>query len=166
MSKVSFCVGDLLKCDAKMIVQQCNCVTTKAKGLSESISKLYPYAFVYTKDVKRVPGTIVVASPEKDQVGPLVACLFSQIAPGKPGAWSKQYNIDAADDTKEKRLHYFKTCLLLLVDAIKEKEIKTVAFPYNIGCGLAGGAWTDYNAAIEEFAQLLPLDVCIIIVKM
>jgi len=30
---------------------------------------------------------------------------------------------------------------------------KTIAFPFLIGCGLAGGHWPDYRAAIEVFAK-------------
>ena len=32
-------------------------------------------------------------------------------------------------------------------------ELESVAFPYQIGCGLAGGDWKQYRAALEDFAE-------------
>ena len=37
----------------------------------------------------------------------------------------------------------------------KEKPSST-AFPYKIGCGLAGGKWSKYEAMIEAFAEANP----------
>jgi hypothetical protein len=55
------------------------------------------------------------------------------------------------------RLHYFRSCLELLagrVLATKTPDDKPMclAFPVNIGCGLAGGDWGLYEAMIAAFA--------------
>mgnify|MGYP007125914079 CR=1 FL=1 len=34
--------------------------------------------------------------------------------------------------------------------------LKSVAFPPGIGCGLAGGSWAQYEAALETFVALVP----------
>ena len=34
-------------------------------------------------------------------------------------------------------------------------ELESVAFPYGIGCGLAGGNWEEYQAMLEEFANMV-----------
>ena len=34
--------------------------------------------------------------------------------------------------------------------------LESIAFPYLIGCGLAGGEWNDYKAAIESFSSMVP----------
>lgn len=39
-----------------------------------------------------------------------------------------------------------------------------VAFPYGIGCGLAGGNWEEYRTVLEEFAEANP-QYAIVIVK-
>jgi hypothetical protein len=38
-----------------------------------------------------------------------------------------------------------------------------VAFPHGIGCGLAGGDWELYRAAIEELAQTAPSTLVLVV---
>ena len=159
--------ADLLFCDADLIVQQTNTVTRRAHGLSDAIAKRFKYANVYerrsgktanTADKRDVAGSVVLCRPTSGESGPIVACLMAQMAPGKPGDWCLQYKIDAQDDTAEKREEYFRDALLALAETIRksEGEIKSVAFPFGIGCGLAGGKWSHYEAMIEFFARSLP----------
>jgi len=42
------------------------------------------------------------------------------------------------------RLQWFKQCLAEIEKVIRDTDV--VAFPYNIGCGLAGGDWAQYFA--------------------
>jgi hypothetical protein len=35
-------------------------------------------------------------------------------------------------------------------------NIISIAFPYKIGCGLAGGKWEDYESMIYKFAKENP----------
>ena len=44
----------------------------------------------------------------------------------------------------------FKKCLAAIA---KLPGVRSVAFPYKIGCGLGGGNWVEYRAALEEFAR-------------
>lgn len=155
--------ADLLSCDADLIVQQCNTVTRRSHGLSAAIAARFPYADVYarrsgqtanTTDSPDVPGTAVFCQPPDGTDGPIVACLMAQLAPGKPGAWCKQYGIRADSDSAEQRLLHFQSALAELADHIRDSDgkIKAVAFPHGIGCGLAGGKWQHYERAIETFA--------------
>ena len=75
-------------------------------------------------------------------------------------------------DTVAHRLAYFEKCLKKLEEAVvvlqkerteitgaKEMELQTkivIVFPERIGCGLAGGNWTEYKLRIEQFANRLP----------
>lgn len=70
--------------------------------------------------------------------------LFAQYGPGKPGK----------DDTKGQREEWFKTCLDK-VGELKESEkgVRSVALPWGIGCGLAGGDWVVYEGIIKEWAK-------------
>lgn len=102
------------------------------------------------------PGTIVLRGPEENVTGPIVVCLMAQLAPGKPGLWAREYKVNRDEDTKEKRLSYFKNCLVKLIHVVESRKIKTVAFPYLIGCGMAGGDWNVYLEEINRFAEFLP----------
>ena len=56
-------------------------------------------------------------------------------------------------DDASQRLQWFFACL----DAISDiPDLTSVAFPYTIGCGLAGGHWPDYERALEDCANGLP----------
>jgi hypothetical protein len=53
-------------------------------------------------------------------------------------------------DDEKQRLKWFKATLKQIAQL---PELESVAFPYQIGCGLAGGDWKQYRAALEEFAE-------------
>ena len=73
--------------------------------------------------------------------------MFAQFYPGTPGF------PDSNKDGYLARENYFKQCL----DKIsKIKDIKSIAFPYLIGCGIAGGNWNNYLDMILEFAESNP----------
>lgn len=134
--------SDLLKSDAQIIAQQCNCTSKKAKGLSLAISQKFPYADFYSgRTSPSTPGTIKIAGKRKANERYVLA-MFGQINPGKPKKSGK--------DTAENRVKYFKMCL----DAIaKRKGVKSIAFPEKIGCGLAGGDWDVYLEILRKWAE-------------
>jgi O-acetyl-ADP-ribose deacetylase (regulator of RNase III) len=147
--------GDLLASSEKYIAQQCNCVTVRAHGLSQSIATKYPYANVYKLRVPinksrncaktfDQPGTIKICSSNSEEVElPHIICMFAQFSPGKPGAYTYDSSVD---DSKENRIKWFQSCLL----EIEKLGLKRIAMPYFIGCGLAGGDWKVYQDLLEK----------------
>lgn len=132
--------GDLLKSNEDFIVHQTNCVTKYAKGLSKVIFFKYPESDVYTP--RRI-------SNSKDTPGKIKVCgkiinLFGQLYPGRP-----KY----PNDSTQLRQQWFQTCLEEISDI---DGISSVAFPYKIGCGLAGGNWTNYLNMINDWAHSNP----------
>lgn len=160
-------VGDLLEAMEQYIVQQSNCVTSYAHGLAKAIEEKFPHADVYKPAVRKrrgtekgdCPGTIAVMGgpcAEEDQEKRGVINVFAQFCPGKPnrGHGPAEYkgitpNDGVLDDEKQ-RLKWFKATLKQIAQL---PELESVAFPYQIGCGLAGGDWKQYRAALEEFAE-------------
>lgn len=119
----------LLDCNAQLIAQQCNYVSKKAKGLSQSIIDKYPYADFYSKrTTPSVPGTIRVVGNKQLEMR-YICAMFAQMYPGKA-----KYN----NDTTKYREIWFEKCLQ---EISKLKNLKSVAFPHGIGCGLAKGDW-------------------------
>jgi len=145
--KVKVIEGNLLESNAEIICHQCNCLTKKALGLAKAIFDKYPYADAYTTKQKRVVGTVLLCGDGKEQR--YVANMYGQYYPGKRG-----YG-------KKKRLEWFRSCLYTL----KEINGKSYAFPYGIGCGLAGGDWKEYKSAIDKFARDIKGEVYIIKLK-
>lgn len=153
--------ANLLAATEEYIVQQCCCTAVRPHGLSEAIAiglKVNPYAQRRvlkgnwaTLDTRPTPGTVgIFTSP----VGALmVACLYAQYTHGKPGIYKDPLTTEfAQNDTRSQRFDWFKECLGRL-DALHPKSL---AFPYKIGCGLAGGDWTQYLAAIRDWAGRNP----------
>ena len=58
----------------------------------------------------------------------------------------------AGGDTKANRLRWFKEGLTKLA----AEGFRRVAFPHEIGCALAGGSWSDYEAAIADYGAANP----------
>lgn len=70
-------------------------------------------------------------------------------------------------DSEAARYTAFKKGLAAIIDEIRVGRIKptTILFP-KIGCGLAGGCWERYKAAIDEFAATVPEGFHVLIVAL
>ena len=154
-------VGDLLACPDAVICQQLNCLCVRPKGLAAAVAKAYPYADVYSRrrplgkrnfcigQDAATPGTISVSEPRIGQGGPIVIGLYGQLDFGRPG---RSLRTPKGRDSAQLRIGWFKSALVHLEQFMRQRGLDTVAFPYTIGCGLAGGSWPAYLAIIEAFA--------------
>lgn len=159
---------NLLDSSETILCQQCNCVTMIPHGLSEQISKKYPWADVYSRRKMKtrnctsepsIPGTIQVTTEASPEALPealpeaitsstkKVIHMFGQVLPGKPNTFTKYYQHVKIEDGPEDRINYFKMCINEL-DSLKLDS--PVAMPYKIGCGLAGGNWEIYKKILEK----------------
>jgi O-acetyl-ADP-ribose deacetylase (regulator of RNase III) len=149
--------GDLLESKADFIAHQCNCITTKSKGLSSLIFETFPYADIYSSRSKPDKlGTIIVCGNGQDQR--FVINMLAQYYPGKPkydlGKKPRSYpgqQPKYSRDSEERRLAAFQQCLDRIAE-IPNISGKTVAFPYGIGCGLAGGNWEKYEKILSDWS--------------
>jgi len=156
------------------ICQQCNCITLRPHGLSADIVKYFgEYTNSYgrrkakphskntaTLETRGRPGTIDFCEGI-----PCVANLFGQFFYGSSSNvhYSSRSYLDlhiregVNNDTGANRLVYFRSCLDHLINDLQNKYtyIDTVVFPYLIGCGMAGGDWTQYEHIINTFANRL-----------
>lgn len=138
----SLITGNLLEHNAQYIAHQCNCVSNGSAGLARAIYGRYPYSNIYaTRKKTSKMGSIDIAGNGEDKR--YVINMFSQYYPGKckyPG------NIDNA----YLRANAFQSCLNKIS---KIDNLESIAFPYEIGCGLAGGDWKEYEKMISDFAK-------------
>lgn len=84
-----------------LLVQQSDCVTIRSHGLSEKLSRRYPYSNVYTtrrqvRDYNRAivqdrpsPGSIHITKPPVGSSSPLIASIYGQFYMGE----ERQHNI-------------------------------------------------------------------------
>ena len=129
--------GDLLDANEQYICHQVNTMTTKAAHLAKSVFERFPYADVYSDRKKR------------DNLGDIIirGKVIALVAQKYPGKW--KYDSDAPDI----RYNAFYTCLKKVFTI---PDIKSVAFPWRIGCGSAGGDWDMYFEMILDVASKHP----------
>ena len=148
--------GDLLACPDEMIVHQCNCMNTGVVGgIAGLIFARHPEADPHRNHpgVPSEPGSAeFCVSPFR----PIVANLYGQVNPGGPSE-------DPGDpDHPDARYNLFKQALRLFGNTIigvkdeiwrdRHDEV-TIGFPWQIGCGIAGGDWDGrYFPLIDRFA--------------
>ena len=132
--------GDVLSSTADIICHQVNCKGVMGAGLAKQIKAKYPELFTQYKSMCAEYGYMLLGDIflYKAEGGQCIANLFAQNGFGR----DKRYT-----DYKA-----FRNCLKSLKKVVSED--KKVAFPYNIGCGLAGGDWdTIYSIIKEEMAD-------------
>ncbi|MDP2683527.1 MAG: macro domain-containing protein [bacterium] len=140
--------GNILESSEKYIVHQANCCSLKSAYLARDIFDKFPHANIYScrelgdKIRHDVPGDIIIRGNGNDQR--YVAALLGQYYPGK----SKYLN-DIVDG-KNARQKYFYRSLLKLSEV---DNLESIAFPFGIGCGAAGGNISIYMKILEAFAD-------------
>jgi ATP-dependent DNA helicase PIF1 len=154
--------------EADYIIQQCNCLTVRAHGLSEVLTDHFPHANVYGKRTgmgnknvaiprdRSTPGSFQLCTGK-----PNVVCLFGQWRPGSMSSkFVLSYPESTPPETNDQRILWFKSALGSFGEYISRlhKETKKqvrykVAVPYKIGCGLAGGDWNRYESILDTFQK-------------
>ena len=143
----------LLESDAKYIGHQCNCLSSYSAGLASSMFDKFPYENVYQQRVKPyyTLGEIIIRGNGKNQR--FIINMFGQYYPGR----SKDPRLFLKDGPKERK-EAFQDCLQQ-ISAIN--DLNSIAFPWMIGCGLAGGDWDVYLSMIESFSKSIDAKVLI-----
>jgi hypothetical protein len=136
---IRYVLGNLLEMDG-FLLHQCNCVTTKSRGLASKIFAKFPYANFYNKGIVRIPGNIYITGN--------VIGLLAQYHPGNT----------TLIETPEMRIQWFIQCLQNIQAYFSTYYYPNVIlnFPYLIGCGLAGGDWGIYHQILINFSNANP----------
>jgi len=140
--------GNLLDATEKYIAHQCNCVSSSASGLAGSIFRKYPYADIYLlRNNFDTPRNIIIKGNGGDQ-----RYIINMLAQYYPGI--SRYP-DSPKDGIKAREQYFAQCLGKIAEI---PDLDTIAIPFKIGCGLAGGNWDTYLRMIEDFAYQIEME--------
>jgi O-acetyl-ADP-ribose deacetylase (regulator of RNase III) len=128
--------GDIFNSNADVICHQVNCQGVMGAGIAKQVRTLYPK--IYTRYVQickehrgHTLGRIML-----DQVNDTrtICSMFAQEYYGRDKRYT-DYNA-------------FRKCLRCLANNTVPHS--TIALPYNIGCGLAGGDWNIVLPIIKE----------------
>lgn len=144
--------GDILQSDKDIIGHQVNCLGVMGAGLAKQIKAKYSETFLEYKKIcddhkenrEELMGHVYMAH---NSDGKIIANIFSQLDVGRT---------ERKTDYKKLKIGLKKVC-----EYAKENNL-SVALPYKIGCGLAGGNWNivykiidsvfeDYEVTLYEF---------------
>jgi O-acetyl-ADP-ribose deacetylase (regulator of RNase III) len=155
--------GDVLMATTDIIVHQVNCRGVMGAGLAKQIKEKYPHVFTEYKNhiakiferergiqgfvASTLLGTISTTEISLDNSSQVIVNLFAQD--------------DHDSTTQQTNYKAFYSCLLELKNwALRKYGLCSIAFPYKIGCGLAGGDWDIIRSMIEEvFYESLGIDI-------
>lgn len=138
---IIFLKGDVLKTTADIICHQVNCKSIMGAGLAKQIKTIYPKVYRQYADLcnqyncsSQLLGTVDFC--ETDNY--IIANCFGQ--------WGISRTVRQTD------YDALKKCFKTVKNYTEENNLKCIAMPYNIGCGLAGGDWnTVLNIIIDVF---------------
>lgn len=150
--------GDIREATETYICHQTNCVSTGAAGLAKALFDKFPWSDCYSDreelDGPDEPGSILIRGDGKSER--YVLAMMGQFYPGRPRF--KESKVDGS----EARKNYFRRCLSWLRKLADKEPGATFAFPWKIGCGLAGGGWKWYSAELSDFANVIGPDRVVI----
>lgn len=141
--------GDIFTSDVDIICHQVNCQGVFGRGMAGQIKKMFPEVEktykIITKQwqeqsggkTSELLGRVSAQPVEKDGRWFLIANLYGQDDYGKSGVYTDYKALEQAiQEIRD------------FVD-VRNKQEK-VAFPYEIGCGKAGGDWEIVKAIMER----------------
>lgn len=136
--------GDLLNATEKYIVHQTNCLSDGgAAGVARLIFDKYPHSDCYLdRKEPSKPGTIDVRGGSDGKRG--VINLHGQFYPG-----GVQNPLSALDGSTARETYFYRGLLRIA----KLENLESIAFPWKIGCGIAGGDWEHYLGKLSNFAD-------------
>lgn len=130
--------GNILNATEDIIGHQVNCRGVMGGGLAKQIRDKYPHVYsLYKGECKRGDRDILMGSNLVIDIdgGKYVANLFGQDGYGRGKQQTEYWALRKA---------------LKKLENFASKNNYTVALPYGLGCGLAGGDWDVVYQMIEE----------------
>jgi len=142
--------GNLVTGNYDVFCHQVNCKGVMGAGIAKQIRDKYPevyHAYIanHRLGADRL-GTNLYVKTKDDRV---CVNMFAQDCYGR--------------DKRHTDYGAFRSCLVDLKDFLAhESENVIVAFPYGIGCGLAGGDWVLIQGMLKEFSEQVQQKVLIV----
>lgn len=133
--------GNILRCNENIICHQVNCKGVMGAGLAKQIKNTYPFVYeeyknlCMIKSLQELIGYSQIIEISKDKY---IANLFAQVNYGRNECHT---NYAALQRSLQYTFNYAKNNNL------------SIAVPYKIGCGLAGGDWNIVYNLIEKLSN-------------
>ena len=150
-----FINGNLVDSNINIMVHQCNCFATMGSGIASQIASKYPEVkeadskYCHDNGSRNIFGTLLALKLHDERY---CVNFYSQFRYGR--------------ERRHTDYGAFKACLDNLAARLNNSpSFLTVGFPFNIGCGLAGGDWSVILPMIQQFADSVPQEIYIVSLK-
>ena len=145
---VAYVTGDLCTFTCDIALHQGNATSRHAAGLAATLFARFPEANVYKSPRSLGQLLVCVVDRRAEPNGPkAIGCCVAQQYPGRA---------NTTDDTPIRRLAALQESLTALQLHYKGRRRVQVSVPFQFGCGLARGDWTQYLACFTRLAQQQP----------
>lgn len=136
---------DIVTGNYDVFCHQVNCKGVMGAGIAKQIRSRYPEVYREYMSGRKVLGEIGIVRTHDDRI---CVNMFAQDGYGR--------------DRRYTDYEAFEKCLLRLQRFLSESHRDwKLAFPYKIGCGLAGGDWRVVSKMLQDFSATVPQDVYI-----
>lgn len=134
---------NIVDSDTMIIAHQCNCTSTGVSGVAAAIFDKWPAA---NDNARGSHGAFGATNFHEVEPGKFIANIFAQQYPSVPGQ---------PGDGKYARAKAFEKGLKEITLYFQgSRDLRpTIALPYLVGCGSAGGDWDVYQEILEAFAK-------------
>ena len=145
-------IGNLVTGNYPVFCHQVNCKGVMGAGLAKQIREKYGEVYKSYKNLcDQGDAKVGIVQYVNTFDNRICVNMFAQYSYGR----DRQYtNYEA-----------FKKCLEQLEKFLLTSDVKEVAFPKYIGCGLAGGVWSKILEMLEDFEKIIKQDVVIVRLK-
>ena len=141
--------GNLLNSDAPIICHQVNCKGAMGAGLAKQIRNRFPSVYNTYRNAdecgKLSLGAVIFANVLENNKNQVVANLCGQDGYGRMIIYT-DYNA-------------VRSCLETVKAYAVNHKLKSIAIPYGMSCGLAGGKWDKIFSIINEVFRDTNLDI-------
>lgn len=142
---ITYHEGDLLKSRCDIICHQVNCLGVMGAGIAKQIKEQYPEnykLYKYAVDSNKKEDCLGRVCYWTDFKGLVIANMFAQLDIYPRDVVHTDYKA-------------FRECCKSIKDFAYSQCVSglphyRIGFPYNIGCGLAGGDWNIVSQILEE----------------
>ncbi|MEK4790360.1 macro domain-containing protein [Bacillus sp. FSL K6-2971] len=139
--------GNILDTTKDIVCHQVNCKGVMGAGLAKQIKSKYPNVY---KDYKRLCDDEKIKSRKNGLLG---ATQFIDVSKSKTIAnlfAQKNYGVKSRQTDYEAMELCLKSLKHVVSDDYSKYKDCSIAIPYGIGCGLAGGDWEIVSRMIED----------------
>jgi O-acetyl-ADP-ribose deacetylase (regulator of RNase III) len=145
--------GDLLNCEANILIHSCNCFCTQGAGIALQIRTKYPEAYEADLQTKRGDiNKLGTFSQTETKDGKRVFNLYGQYRYGRECRHTDYEAIAKGLNLIHGVLHEMQL----------DRQNTFIGIPYKMGCNLGGGDWRVVRAIIEAEFENSPFEVLIV----